>query len=113
AENELIAHELAVILAERAGGRPVARVADVGARCPLPDIAKQLVERASIIRSRDSLRMKMAALKKMTCGSRSGGGCFPFRLHGQTRPGPARKGVGFIVADVAQRFVWLKWTASR
>src|SRR6185437_1923206 len=42
AQYPLPAHELAVVFAERTGGRPVARIAQVRAGCPLPNIPEHL-----------------------------------------------------------------------
>src|SRR6185503_14473825 len=44
AQHELVAHELAVVLAERAGGTRVAGIGRVRARRPLPDFAEHLQE---------------------------------------------------------------------
>src|SRR5437763_1595064 len=45
AQDELVAHELTVVLAERAGQRLEAGERRVGAARPLPDIAVELKER--------------------------------------------------------------------
>src|SRR5918912_500865 len=42
AEDELVAHELAVVLAQRPGGRAIAGVGEISALGPLPDVAIQL-----------------------------------------------------------------------
>ena len=52
AEHELVAHELAVVLAERAGRRDVAGIGEVLAARPFPDVAEHLGERRGRIRAR-------------------------------------------------------------
>src|SRR5437763_1517443 len=47
-QDELIAHELAVVFAQGPGQWCIARIGDVGAGCPLPDIAEHLVERPGL-----------------------------------------------------------------
>src|SRR5262249_36728825 len=42
AQDELVAHELAVVLSQGPGRRAVAGIARIAARCPLPDITVQL-----------------------------------------------------------------------
>ena len=44
AEDDLVAHELAIILPDGAGGWPKARIRCVGADGPLPDVAEELLE---------------------------------------------------------------------
>src|SRR5436190_22165769 len=46
AQHHLIDHELAIVLAERTGGRAVARIGRVGAACPLPDDAEGVRDQA-------------------------------------------------------------------
>src|SRR5580692_10884944 len=75
APYQLIAHEFA----ERAFDGAVAGVGRVGAAGPLPDDAEGVVE---LVRA---------------CGD------FPFHLGRQMLAGPARKGVGLVIADMADR----------
>src|SRR4029077_8199257 len=42
AQDELVAHELAVVLADRTGERPVAGIRQVGGLRPFPDVAVHL-----------------------------------------------------------------------
>src|SRR5207248_11407212 len=44
AQNVLIAHELSVVLTERARPRPIARVRRIGAARPLPNVAEHLLK---------------------------------------------------------------------
>ena len=44
AQNVLVAHELAVVLAERARRGTIAGVGRVGAACPFPNVAEHLVK---------------------------------------------------------------------
>src|SRR5690606_39176809 len=76
AQDQLSAHELAVVFAERARQRAEARVRTVGARGPLPAVAGP--------------------------GEVVGGG-LPFGLGRQARARPAGEGIGLVVADVADR----------
>src|ERR1700761_9217924 len=79
AQHQLIDHELAVVFAERALDGAVAGVGRVGAAGPLPDDAEGVVEFARACRD------------------------FPLHLGRQMLTGPTRKGVGFIITDVADR----------
>ena len=45
--------------------------------------------------------MEASALHEVALGARSGRGALPLDLAGQPRAGPARVGVGLVVADVA------------
>ena len=44
AQHELVAHELAIVLAQRAGLEPVARIGPIRALRPLPDITEHLTQ---------------------------------------------------------------------
>src|SRR5262245_42119990 len=83
AQHHLVDHELAVVLAERALGRAEARVGQIGAARPLPDRAEGIVEQA--------------------CAR----GHLPFGFGRQVLAGPAREGIGFVVADVADWEIWI------
>src|SRR3981189_759054 len=79
AQHQLIDHELAVVLAERALDGPVAGIGGVGAAGPLPDNPECVVEMAG-----------------------SGGG-LPFPFRPPMLAAPAAEGVGFVIADMANR----------
>ena len=66
AQDELVAHEFAVVLAERSRDARVPRIADVWAAGPLPDVAIQFEERPDIIAGEGSVGMKVTALLKVT-----------------------------------------------
>src|SRR5215467_7263559 len=80
-QHHLIDHELAVVLAERAGRRTVARIGRIGAASPLPDDAEDIVDDA---RARCDL---------------------PFGFGRQVLAAPTGEGVGLVVADVSDRRV--------
>src|ERR1019366_2182441 len=79
AQHQLVDHDLAVVLAERALDGPVAGIRRIGAAGPLPDNPERVVELA---------------------GAR---GDFPFHFGRQVLAAPARERVGFIIADMAVR----------
>src|SRR5713226_3700158 len=79
AQHQLVDHELAVILAERAFDGPVTGIGGVGAAGPLPQDSEGVVEVA-------------------------GSSCdFPFHFGRQMLAAPARERVRFVIADVADR----------
>ncbi len=77
----MVHHELAVVFAERAFDGAIARIGRVGAARPLPDDAERIVELAGP------------------------GGDLPFHFGRHVLAGPARVGVGLVVADMADRGV--------
>src|SRR3954447_19001654 len=79
AQYHLVDHELAVIFAERALDRTVSRIGGVGAAGPLPNDPKRVIEMAG------------------ACGD------LPVHFGWQMLAAPARKCIGFIIADVADR----------
>src|SRR5439155_18165949 len=95
AQDQLIAHELAVVFAQGAGERLVAGIADVRAGGPLPNVAEHLVERPALAWGRDRRGMKVAGVGKMPFDRDAGRRSLPLRFGGQAGPGPARERIGF------------------
>src|SRR5579885_428695 len=81
AKNHLVDHELAVVFAERAFERAIARVSEIRAPRPLPDNAEG-VGQETVSR-----------------------GYFPFEFGRKMLAGPARERVGLEIADMANRRV--------
>src|ERR1700730_3036842 len=79
AQYHLIDHEFAVVLAERPGLRPIARIGRIGGARPLPYEPKGVSDLAAA------------------------GGYLPFRLARQIFSDPTRECIGLVVAHVAQR----------
>src|SRR5580700_7998656 len=79
AQYHLVDHELAVVLAERAGRGLVTGIWGVSAASPLPDDAESVIEHAAF------------------------GGDLPFALGRQILAGPARERVRLVIADMAHR----------
>src|SRR6266851_1401821 len=79
AQHQLVDHELAVVLAERALDGAVTGIGGVGAAGPLPDNPERVVELAGT------------------------GGDFPFHFGRQMPAAPARKRIGLVIADMADR----------
>src|SRR5215471_19734739 len=100
AEHQLVAHELAVVLADRTRGGNESGIGDVGTRCPLPDVAEPL--RVLTLGRR---RVEGPVLKKPSrvLESRRPGRDLPLFLSGKPRPTPPGEGVGFEVTDVTHR----------
>src|SRR5581483_8701440 len=78
-------HELAIVFAERAVLRSITWIGRVGAAGPLPDDSEGVVEKARA------------------------GSDFPFHFGRQMFVAPARKGVGLVIADVANRALGIDW----
>src|SRR6516225_3521431 len=78
AQDELVAHELAVVLPQGPGRRAVTGIARMAARRPLPDVAIQLREVPSVGRGGHGDRMKIAALQEVARRFHSAGGRLPF-----------------------------------
>src|SRR5690242_13402603 len=103
AQHILVAHELAIVFAQRARLRLIARIRSVGGLGPLPQIAKHLFQRTwKAIRG---ARMEPATLGELTCDGRVGGCDLPFRLSGQPRASPARVSIRLEVTQMTNRFV--------
>src|SRR5262249_37382147 len=98
AQDHPVRHELAVVLAERAGEGLEAGISKVGARGPLPDVADELGQAGGGRGGRQA-----AALEKRARGGATAGGDLPLHLGRQARAGPARVGIGLVEADVADR----------
>src|SRR5436305_8147866 len=100
AKHILVAHELAVVLAECAFGCSKPWVRRVRTRCPFPAIAKKL--RRAVARGAwmQSLRLQQVAAVVFT-----GCGVLPFELSGQPRAAPASVGIGLQVADMVSGLV--------
>ena len=79
AQDHLVDHEFAVVFAERARRRPVARIWRIGAARPLPDDAEGVAEHAAFGRD------------------------LPLGFGRQILAGPARERVGLVIADVTDR----------
>src|SRR5262245_4760434 len=114
-QHHLVAHELPVVLAESASGRPVAGVAGVRARRPLPHVAVQLIQWPKIICRGSGRGVEAAALRKVSCQGNGWGGCLPLRLCWQTGPCPTRVGIRLVITDMANRFcgTWLSLPRQR
>ena len=95
-EHQLPAHELAIILADRAVGRSEAGVRGKGARGPFPDVAEQAVAGSR----RYSARLVELVAK---IGIGRSGEALPFGFGRKPRAGPARERVGFVKTDVGDR----------
>src|SRR5262245_23428737 len=96
-EHELVAHELAVIFADGARRRLEARVGQVSASRPLPDIADHL-RKAFAARGAhrpQTPRAEHAALERDACRRR-----LPLELGWEARGRPAGKRVRLVVADM-------------
>ena len=100
AQDELVAHELAVVFAQGPRHRPVARIRDVLAPGPLPDVAVELSQPAA-----QGCRggVHPAGFEKVPLDWLMGGDGLPLGLGGQPAAGPAGIGVGLEVADVGHR----------
>src|SRR5262245_25173447 len=103
AQDELIAHELAVVLPQGPGRRAVTGIGRIVARRPLPDVAIQLTEVPPVGHCGRWCRMKMAAFQEVSHHLHSASGCLPFRLRRQTSACPAREGIRLVIADMADR----------
>src|SRR3546814_8531370 len=97
-ENELPAHELAVIFADRAFGRAEAGIGAIGAAGPFPDVAEKAGRVAKARRDRPGGVELIAACRIVRQRRR-----LPFGLGRQPRARPARIGVGFVEADMRHR----------
>src|SRR5262249_10529112 len=93
AEDELVAHELAVVPPEGPGRRAVTGIARMATCGPLPDVAIQLTEAPPVGRGGRCGRMKMAALQEVSRLFHTAGGHLPFCFQGQPGAGPAGDGL--------------------
>jgi len=118
AEDDLRAHELAVVLAESSGEGSVSGVSGVGAGGPLPDVAEELLE-AGVGGGGGGGGVEVLGFEEVggelrwsfgrntgipRCAwndrRRGGGGVLPFEFGGKAGVGPAGEGVGFEEAEV-------------
>src|SRR5439155_3756977 len=115
AQDHLVAHELAVVFADRSGCRTKARVGNVGARRPLPHVAEHLPA-SGLIHGRGGrwvhARVKLAGVRKVAGHPETRGGDLPLGFARQSLAGTFREGVGFKKTDVADRFDQVQSTAS-
>ena len=97
-KHHLIDHEFAVIFADRSLGGFVARIWQIGAAGELPAIAKQSIT---------TLRHQILETVQLVAGSRViiVRDCFPFEFCRQSRPGPGRKCIRFVIGYVRYRRV--------
>ena len=105
AEDLLVDHELAVVLAERAGGRREAGVGRVRARRPLPDVAVELARAATVtaVGERTERAAVVAALEVAVEERGCARAVLPLELGGQARARPSRERFGLEITDVADR----------
>src|SRR5262245_42765494 len=101
AQDVLSAHELAVVLADRAAGKPKARVRTVVASRPLPDVTECLRERRVNWRLAQCERMKRAILQEVSGEWRAARGHLPLGFGRQPFIRPPRKGIGLVEAHMA------------
>src|SRR5690606_10539157 len=100
AQHHLVAHELAVVLAERSPDRAVSGIGSVRTLGPLPNVAQHLLDPLPAGRG---LRLEQALLREGALRSGLAGGHLPLRLGRQAALAPAGEGVGLEEADVADR----------
>ena len=107
-QNILIAHELAVVFAERTRPGPVTGVRRVGTASPLPNVAEHLLETAvGASAPPHRCRMKPLGLYEVAVDLDFRRGAFPFKFCWQPGAGPVRVGVGFEITEMRDRFVWV------
>src|SRR5208282_5187455 len=102
AQDLLPAHEFSIVFRRCAFGWTEARIGGESAACPFPDIAEHLAY--SRLRRRRGRGMQLVRLEKISLDGIIQGCAFPFRFCGQTGFRPARKSVGFEIADVDDWF---------
>src|SRR5215472_19385578 len=114
-QHHLVAHELAIVLADGTRGRAKARIRSVGARRPFPNIAKHLPRRFVIGCCRRCIRarMKMPAIGEITRERQAYCRGLPLGFCRQALPSPFREGVGLVIADMASGLRRVQATASR
>jgi hypothetical protein len=103
-EHALARHELAIIFADRACGGAEARIGEIGAHRPFPDIAEHLPQPglspvARRTRADGACFVELVAAGGVAASRRR----LPFPLGRQPRARPAGKSVGLIMADLACR----------
>jgi hypothetical protein len=99
AEDDLGAHELAVVLAECAGEGFVAGIAGVGRLGPLPDVAEELLRGGGYRAA--GLGVEVAGFEEVARSGMLDGDELPLEFGGETVAGPAGEGVSFEEGEVA------------
>src|SRR4029079_1269397 len=97
---ELIAHELAVIFAHGSGSRLEARIGQIGACRPFPDVAEHLLQARSALCGH---RPQMTGVKRAPRDGKIARSDLPFELGWQTQSGPPRERVGLIETHMTDR----------
>src|SRR4029077_1541540 len=82
-QDELVAHELAVVLTQGSGSGLVAGIGDVGAGGPLPHVSKHLVAGALVARCEVGGGMESARLQEVSVSADAGRDRLPLSLRGQ------------------------------
>src|SRR3569833_3621979 len=98
AQHHLVAHELAVVFADRAGGGAITGIGRVGATRPLPCIAEHLRKAASVA-ARD-VGPIAARLHEIADDGAITRRALPLSLARQTLAPPARVGLGLVESHV-------------
>ena len=112
AQHDLVAHELAVVLAERAGRRREARVGRRRRWGSTPRRRQQLLQAAALAAC-CATGWKRPLSTKSSPSGRDRRRRVPLGLGGQARAGPAGVGVGLVEADVADRGVVVERLRAR
>src|SRR5882672_2660743 len=102
AQHILIAHELAVVLANGAFGGLVTRIWRVRASRPFPEVAEHLCQFARPLRDQGPW-VKVLLLDKIAGKRKIGRRYLPFRFGRQASARPARVSVGFKITHVTDR----------
>ncbi len=102
AQHVLVAHELAIVLSQRAIRRGKARIRRIGTCRPLPRFAIQLCKRLVVAVA--GTRMESAAVGETAHHLGGLGSVLPLEFGGQSRTRPTRKRVGLEITDVANGF---------
>ena len=107
AQHVLVAHEFAVVLAQRAGSSAVAGIGRVGAAGPFPNVAEDLVKTFSrFLRccgGHYNHRVKDFGLDEIAFDWTTQRRAFPFELNREAGACPVGKRVGFKVTNVRNR----------
>ena len=106
AQDVLVAHEFAVVLAKRAGSGAITRVWRVGAARPFPNVAEHLNQLSIVLRSfcRAGDRMKQFGFDEIALDWTTQRCALPFELCWESSASPVRIRVRFEIADVRDRF---------
>src|SRR5271165_3110440 len=101
AQNHLAGHELAVVLAEGTGKRPVSWITGVSAGRPFPTIAEKLLDTlTSRSRGMESSRFEKVSLRVHLARD-----AFPFRFRWKPATSPTCERIGLEKTYVAHRGV--------